>query len=102
MNHYRLKACRRCGGDLVRDETDWICLQCGSYCYVGLYSEPVKPLAMFLDSPATYELPGEPTGLCPEWVAGHDNLGKTVAPAGLRRSGSAPAGGSLRFPVGLP
>ena len=51
MNHYRLKACRRCGGDLVRDETDWICLQCGSYSYVGLYSEPVRPLAMFLESP---------------------------------------------------
>ena len=34
---YRLKACRKCGGDLAFDEGDWICLQCGVYYYVGLY-----------------------------------------------------------------
>ncbi len=37
MNYYRLKACGKCGGDLVRDEGDWICLQCGVYYYTGLY-----------------------------------------------------------------
>ena len=102
MNHYRLKACRRCGGDLVRDETDWICLQCGSYYYVGLYSEPFRPLPMFLESPTTYELPGEVPGLGPERVSRHGNRGAMVALSGLRLSGSAPAGGSLHFPAGLP
>ena len=38
MKIYRLKACGKCGGDLARDCGDWICLQCGSYAYVGLYS----------------------------------------------------------------
>ena len=99
MNHYRLKACRRCGGDLVRDETDWICLQCGSYSYVGLYSEPVRPPAMFLESPATSDMQGEPPGLGPEWVGGDVHRGMPVAPFGLRRSGSAHAGGTLNFPV---
>ncbi|MFQ6027827.1 MAG: hypothetical protein ACE5Q6_10085 [Dehalococcoidia bacterium] len=37
MNRFRLKACGRCGGDLAQDEGDWICLQCGTYYYVGLY-----------------------------------------------------------------
>ena len=39
MNIYRLRGCRKCGGDLARDDGDWICLQCGSYFYVGLYRE---------------------------------------------------------------
>ena len=39
MNIYRLRDCRKCGGDLARDDGDWICLQCGSYFYVGLYRE---------------------------------------------------------------
>lgn len=38
MKIYRLKACSKCGGDLARDCGDWICLQCGAYAYVGLYS----------------------------------------------------------------
>ena len=37
MELYRLKACTKCGGDLAYDEGDWICLQCGTYYYVGLY-----------------------------------------------------------------
>lgn len=37
MNGYLLKGCRKCGGDLARDCGDWICLQCGSCYYVGLY-----------------------------------------------------------------
>lgn len=37
MNSYLLKGCRKCGGDLARDCGDWICLQCGSCYYVGLY-----------------------------------------------------------------
>jgi hypothetical protein len=37
MTQFRLKACAKCGGDLALDEGDWICLQCGTYYYVGLY-----------------------------------------------------------------
>ena len=37
MNWFWLKACAKCGGDLAVDEGDWICLQCGTYCYTGLY-----------------------------------------------------------------
>ena len=37
MNQYRLKACGKCSGDLALDDGDWICLQCGTYYYIGLY-----------------------------------------------------------------
>ena len=37
MNQFHLKSCVKCGGDLAMDEGDWLCLQCGSYYYVGLY-----------------------------------------------------------------
>ena len=37
MLRFRFKACIKCGGDLALDDGDWICLQCGTYYYVGLY-----------------------------------------------------------------
>ena len=37
MNWFRLKGCAKCGGDLVLDDLDWLCLQCGTYYYTGLY-----------------------------------------------------------------
>ena len=37
MNRFHLKACAKCQGDLVLDEGDWLCLQCGTYYYIGLY-----------------------------------------------------------------
>ena len=37
MNWFRLKNCIKCQGDLASDEGDWICLQCGTYYYTGLY-----------------------------------------------------------------
>ena len=43
MKNYLLKACKKCGGDLARDWGDWICLQCGAYCYVGLYAPDTRP-----------------------------------------------------------
>ena len=43
MKNYLLKACKKCGGDLARDWGDWICLQCGAYCYVGLYAPERRP-----------------------------------------------------------
>ena len=37
LPQFRFKACIKCGGDLALDDGDWICLQCGTYYYVGLY-----------------------------------------------------------------
>jgi len=37
VNWFRFKACVKCRGDLVLDEQDWLCLQCGTYYYTGLY-----------------------------------------------------------------
>ena len=37
MTLYRLGVCLKCRGDLVNDEGDWLCLQCGVYYYTGLY-----------------------------------------------------------------
>ena len=39
MNLYRLGVCLKCRGDLYLDDGDWICLQCGTYYYTGLYAE---------------------------------------------------------------
>ena len=39
MNRFRFKACSKCRGDLVLDEGDWLCLQCGTYYYTDLYGE---------------------------------------------------------------
>ena len=30
---WRLKGCSRCAGDLMQDDEEWRCLQCGHYCY---------------------------------------------------------------------
>ena len=38
MSWFRLKACPKCLGDLASDDGDWICLQCGTYYYTGLYN----------------------------------------------------------------
>lgn len=37
MNWFRLKCCIKCQGDLAADNSDWLCLQCGTYYYTGLY-----------------------------------------------------------------
>ena len=37
MNWFRLKTCIKCQGDLAADHGDWLCLQCGTYYYTGLY-----------------------------------------------------------------
>ena len=39
MSWFRFKACVKCGGDLVLDQPDWLCLQCGTYYYTGLYQK---------------------------------------------------------------
>ena len=38
MTWFRLKACPKCHGDLASDDGDWLCLQCGTYYYTGLYT----------------------------------------------------------------
>ena len=43
MISFRLKACVKCRGDLVLDEGDWLCLQCGTYYYTGLYRPAALP-----------------------------------------------------------
>ena len=43
MNLFRLKACTKCRGDLLLDEGDWLCLQCGTYYYTGLYRPAASP-----------------------------------------------------------
>ena len=62
MNWYRLKTCIKCQGDLAADEGDWICLQCGTYYYTGLYQLPSRGN----DSPpaprtGTTDEPGKPS-----------------------------------------
>ena len=81
MNHYRLKACGKCSGDLALDDGDWICLQCGTYYYIGLYRR---------DYPA-FDLPG----------AGRPEMPDLPLQA-PRNSGAAPSQAELpglRFPA---
>jgi len=40
VNWFRLKSCIKCQGDLAADNGDWLCLQCGTYYYTGLYQLP--------------------------------------------------------------
>lgn len=55
MNIYALKGCRKCGGDLARDDGDWRCLQCGAYFYVGLYRQPLTPIAPSQDAAGDFQ-----------------------------------------------
>ena len=43
MNWFRLKGCVKCRGDLVWDDGDWLCLQCGRYYYTRLYQPEAIP-----------------------------------------------------------
>ncbi len=89
MNYYRLKACGKCGGDLARDEGDWICLQCGTYFYVGLY----RPAGWRADLPADLYLPPEATGL----GSAREGAEKSVAARPARAGAAGPV-----WPLGLP
>ena len=46
----RLKACRKCGGDLVLDGDEWRCWQCGQYYY------PMRTLLEMPEEPPDPEL----------------------------------------------
>ena len=60
MKNYILKGCQRCGGDLARDWGDWICLQCGAYCYVGLYRTDSRPQRTAAMPPIPAAPPNQP------------------------------------------
>ncbi len=36
-------ACLKCQGDLVYDDGDWLCLQCGVYYYTSIHGYPDLP-----------------------------------------------------------
>ena len=58
-----LKDCGRCGGDLIMDDGDWRCLQCGQY-YYGEIGQPAPSLEPVVKVPAVLVLEaecGEPT-----------------------------------------
>jgi len=55
VNWFRLKTCIKCQGDLAADYGDWLCLQCDTYYYTGLYQvhAPIDTTAEVLQSSRT-------------------------------------------------
>lgn len=51
MKWFRLKECKKCGGDLALDDGDWLCLQCGSYYYTRLYQQAESPRGKWMNWP---------------------------------------------------
>ena len=86
MKNYLLKACKKCGGDLARDWGDWICLQCGAYCYVGLYAPDRRPERRPERRPAAAANPPQQTALP---AAGLPRPGGETRPAGTERAAAA-------------
>ena len=87
MNWFRFKSCAKCGGDLVLDQGDWLCMQCGTYYYVGLYqqpSNPEEPNPQPPNPPAQKGLDAVPSG-----PNASLNLSLAVAPEVNRNYGSA-------------
>ena len=99
MKNYILKGCQRCGGDLARDWGDWICLQCGAYCYVGLYRAegrtPLRPPAMPANPAAPPDSPALPEVRL-TYPSG-DLPGRTerLTAAAIPARRAAPAGGAV-------
>ena len=87
MNWFRFKGCVKCGGDLALDQGDWLCLQCGTYYYVGLYQRPKhaeKP------NPQPPELPAQKAlGAVPSGPSAGLNRSLALAPQVNRTHGSA-------------
>ena len=87
VNWFRLKACVKCGGDLVLDEGDWLCLQCATYYYTGLYPgqhllewPPLRPSASD-GPPSPRPYPGEAKAWVSFWRA-EPPMRHWFAPAG--------------------
>ena len=88
MKNYILKACRSCGGDLAKDCDDWICLQCGRYSYVGLYSQPESPVDTAPPLPAKLRPAGTGSRRIVEGVDGYSGQacsGKAAAANPIHR-----------------
>ena len=101
MYNYKLKACRRCGGDLARDESDWICLQCGSYSYVGLYSDDSLPLATLAERRGDFEAPDESLQANRKGATDWGNRDVMPALSGFARAGGAQPALLLTGAMGL-
>ena len=96
VNWFYLKSCAKCGGDLVLDEGDWLCVQCGTYFYTDLYRRPDRPES---SPPFPLTPPEEKSGARPGRTlngfsrAGQDlsflNWPITVGPRARRCSGIA-------------
>ena len=96
MNWFLFKACSKCRGDLVLDEGDWLCLQCGTYYYTDLYrgtgaglrprqdSEPRREDKTLLPARLTAGFPSEMGGpadrLGPAFVTSRRALGPARMP----------------------
>ena len=61
------KTCIKCQGDLAADFGDWLCLQCGTYYYIGLYQAHAH-----IDT--TTEMPESPRPATPD-DSGQKSLG---------------------------
>ena len=96
MDRFRFKACLKCRGDLVLDEGDWLCLQCGTYYYTGLYQRPGPGLGLWLDTTSSRkEKAIEPDGLPKE-----QGVERTVSLVLFERPESAVAVSQGVFAIG--
>ena len=87
MNWFRFKGCVKCGGDLALDQGDWLCLQCGTYYYVGLYQRPERAGK---SNPQAPELPAQKAlGAVPSGSSAGLNRSLALAPQFNRTHGSA-------------
>ena len=84
MNWFRLKTCIKCQGDLAADEGDWLCLQCGTYYYTGLYQLPTheidSPPAQYPSPPKQPDRKMLGAGMAPSFAAS-----QTPAPRAVTR-----------------
>ena len=83
MNRFHLKACAKCQGDLVLDEGDWLCLQCGTYYYIGLY----RKQGLFRQPQQPAEPPRQDKGLILDQLTAGPLLGQASPPTLPQRAG---------------
>ena len=93
MNLFRFKGCVKCGGDLALDQGDWLCLQCGTYYYIGLYQKPglyQRPAHPEKPDPQPPEPPAQKAlAAVPSWPSASLNRSLALAPEVNRTYGSA-------------
>ena len=93
MTWFRFKSCVKCGGDLALDQGDWLCLQCGSYYYIGLYQRPgllQRPAQPEKPNPEPPEPPAQKAlGAVPSGPSASLNRALALAPQVNHTYGSA-------------